>query len=93
MTSFTQTNRTLHQYDAKLLDFSDFKQKNESRSALKDLVNNPWKLNAWPEVYPKFIEGGNAYTDQYIEGNETVEQIRKTNKEAMAYWNNLYEQC
>ena len=35
--------------------------------------------------------GGNALSDEYFEKMETIDKVRKTNREALAYWNGLYE--
>ena len=32
-------------------------------------------------------------TEEYYVKTEKVDKIRKTNKEALAYWNNLYAEC
>jgi hypothetical protein len=47
----------------------------------------------WPEVWPKEYYPSEALTAEYNEKSKIIERIRKTNKEALNYWNNLFAEC
>ena len=59
-------------YDANVQDLNKRRSQADSKYGLKDLVNNPWKLSifivrldAWPEVWPKHMYGGDILPENY----------------------------
>eukprot|EP00178_Gracilaria_changii_P021905 TRINITY_DN6489_c0_g1_i1.p1 TRINITY_DN6489_c0_g1~~TRINITY_DN6489_c0_g1_i1.p1 ORF type:complete len:119 (+),score=13.90 TRINITY_DN6489_c0_g1_i1:187-543(+) len=72
--------QALHNFGDQVQRIEKERRQVDEKQRQKDLLNNPWKLNSWLEVYPKHLYGGEMHTDNYIHKSEVLEKVRKTNK-------------